>query len=898
MKSIDKTKTARGLTLTLLLIVTSMSVLVSAPVSADSARVTNNEEIIVSISSYQPYYDRDSSFTVSVMAKNLDAQTEYDLDWKLCYANSNQSCSSDSTHNTPSGSVDLGSGNLFTTATITFDDTGASTETYDATTGTWTTSGFDNGTYAIDVDLNVQGVSLDTNASEMFTLGGEGYFDDMDTENGFGNILLTQKVNVSGTFRMDHNIRDLLHYSVSCDLIESSTSTTVATDSSQQIIGYYDYTYFDSIELSPSNGGIHYVQCHAVRDFDSTVVSTIWESTNFEVINADITGSEEVQLTSSMLDYFDRSDSVNTVQISTTADFSNLFSGTEYTATWKLCYAISNHNCSSDSTYYTPVGSIDFTANSNTHQLSITFDDTGAFTETYDPSTGTYTISGFENATYAIDVDLNVQGVSLDTNASEMFTLGGEGYFDDMDTENGFGNILLTQKVNVSGTFRMDHNIRDLLHYSVSCDLIESSTSTTVATDSSQQIIGYYDYTYFDSIELSPSNGGIHYVQCHAVRDFDSTVVSTIWESTNFEVIDDTSNQDDATISITNAMTNGHAVITISGIDLDAGQGYSLEWKVTDDTNTGLGNVMIQNDHVWTQGNDGTHEYVLDFHDLADSTNACFNVVLKAGETEIHSPNEICWNQASTADGDSDNVLDPVDQCPQTPSGAANVQANGCTDSDSDGVDDTVELECKTDPNNANSVPLDSDNDGDCDEIDPDNDNDGYTDVIELLRGTDPFDKNSVPANQLPMCAVHYSLEVDGWQEITGEASIASLSPMTPGSTSSNPTLVVPSGNYYIIAICEDPDGDPTTVTINDIVIGPVTGEVKAAALVEVGEDIEESIPVTVTWTDGKESATTTIHVNLDGDAQAPSSSTPGFTALLGISAMLGAAMLLRRRID
>jgi len=641
MKSIDKTKTARGLGLTFLLITTSMLALISAPVSADSARVTNNEEITVSISSYQPYYDRDSSFTVSVMAKNLDPQSEYNLDWNLCYAYSNHTCNSDSTYNTPSGSVDLGSGNHLTTATITFDDTGSISETYDATIDTWTTSGFENGTYAIDVELNVQGVPLDTNASEMFTLGGKGYFSSIS----FDNILLAQKVNFSTSLHMDHYIRSLLDYSVSCDLIESSTSTTVATDSSQQLTGW-------GTSLAPVNG-----------------------------------------------------------------------------------------------------------------------------------------------------------------------------------------------------------------------------------------------------FELSPSNGGIHYVECNGVREFDSTVVAT-WTSNNFEVIDDTSNQDDATISITNAMTNGHAVITISGIDLDAGQGYSLEWKVTDDTNTGLGNVMMQNDHVWVQGNDGTHEYVLDFHDLADSTNACFNVVLKAGETDIHTPAEVCWNQASTADGDSDGILDPVDQCPQTPSGAANVQANGCTDSDSDGVDDTVELECKTDPNNANSVPLDSDNDGDCDEIDPDDDNDGYTDVIELLRATDPFDKNSVPANQLPMCAVHYSLEVDGWQEITGEASIASLSPMTPGSTSSNPTLVVPSGNYYIIAVCEDPDGDPTTVTINDIVIGPVTGEVKAAALVEVGEDIEESIPVTVTWTDGKDSATTTIHVNLDGDAVAPSSSTPGFSAIVGIVAMLGAAMLLRRRLD
>tara|TARA_B110000438_G_C15814036_1_gene651063 strand:+ start:443 stop:2518 length:2076 start_codon:yes stop_codon:yes gene_type:complete len=48
------------------------------------------------------------------------------------------------------------------------------------------------------------------------------------------------------------------------------------------------------------------------------------------------------------------------------------------------------------------------------------------------------------------------------------------------------------------------------------------------------------------------------------------------------------------------------------------------------------------------------------------------------------------------------------------------------TDSDGDGWIDIDEIACSTDPNDENSVPIDSDSDDFCDAIDSDDDNDGY----------------------------------------------------------------------------------------------------------------------------------------------------------------------------
>jgi len=59
-------------------------------------------------------------------------------------------------------------------------------------------------------------------------------------------------------------------------------------------------------------------------------------------------------------------------------------------------------------------------------------------------------------------------------------------------------------------------------------------------------------------------------------------------------------------------------------------------------------------------------------------------------------------------------------------------------DTDGDGFYDDDEITCGSDPNNATSVPQDTDADGICDVMDPDDDNDGYNDTSDAF----PLDSN------------------------------------------------------------------------------------------------------------------------------------------------------------
>ncbi|MCS5533285.1 MAG: hypothetical protein NZ736_03385, partial [Candidatus Poseidoniaceae archaeon] len=108
--------------------------IIAAPVSADSGRITGTEEIQVSVTN--DYYDRTttsttSQITVTILSSNLDTNTEYTLDWELCFYSWNN-CNlyeeaTASSINDPAeteGTIDLGSGNMLTTTTITFTDPG------------------------------------------------------------------------------------------------------------------------------------------------------------------------------------------------------------------------------------------------------------------------------------------------------------------------------------------------------------------------------------------------------------------------------------------------------------------------------------------------------------------------------------------------------------------------------------------------------------------------------------------------------------------------------------------------------------------------------------------------------------------------------------------------------
>ena len=634
---------------------------------------------------------------------------------------------------------------------------------------------------------------------------------------------------------------------------------------------------------------------------------------DFEVIDADITGLEEYTFQTPSTVYYDRTTSSTTTQITVSVDFTELYVGETYTFAWELCggkYSWSNCNLYSELSadpMTDPTGTegeVDFVPTTATHTETFTFDDPGLLVHTPDPAGNTDgTYEGLRNGTYWFRGVLDVQNVILITkNSNDQFALGGE-----------LSNALLYQNNNIlkntgtffGGLFTFDYDIDGLLDFDINCGLYEDGVTTPVDTQVISAITAYDENLYFsgggNASSANPfmptASSGTHHIECSLTRLADNTVMDTIIGN-DFEVIDDTSNQDDATMAVSVAMhaTEGWGTVAISAVDLDAGQEYRFDWVVNDNTATPP-TAMMQNDHVWVEGNDGTHTYDLPFHDLADTTDACITVVFKAGTTELATDSNVCWVSASTADADGDGVYDKNDLCENTPA-SATVQSDGCSDSDGDGVDSTVETECGSDPNDINSVPTDLDNDGICDLLDTDADGDGALNLDEDAAGTDPMDANSFPSNMLPTCAVYYSLEVDGMPtSFDGDAAIPALSGATAQAGVNSltpPVITVPAGSYYITAHCIDTDGDDITVTVNDITVGPIAGEVSAGAIIVIGEDVDETLDVTISWTDGTDTLTAIITVNMDGDSGPATIPGFGFTLAM-MSIMLAGFVALRR---
>ena len=905
--------------------------LLAVPINAEEAegRSTGNEEIIVSIT--QDYYNRGSDITVTFTSINLDTNTEYSIDWELCYVGG-EGCylyAMVDNHDSQDPSESEGQ-ETFTatsssqTVTIVFDDPGDLEyvqDPNDPNLGTYT--GIENASYYFNAVLNVQGVYLHSNESEEFVLGGmvkPSYSEIYEISNHLKNT----EIFVDGRFRMDYYNYNILNYGFTCELFEDGVSSPVDSVTFQRS-GYYDSLTFNTVSANDNQGvseglmptaasGTHHVECTLIRLADNYAMHTL-VSNDFQIIDETVTGNEELIPTDLSSTYFDRTTTGSTSQISFDITVENMYAGTTYNIDWELCYVggegcylyamVDNHDSQDPSE---SEGQETFTATSSSQTVTIVFDDPGDLEyvqDPNDPNLGTYT--GIENASYYFNAVLNVQGVYLHSNESEEFVLGGmvkPSYSEIYEISNHLKNT----EIFVDGRFRMDYYNYNILNYGFTCELFEDGVSSPVDSVTFQRS-GYYDSLTFNTVSANDNQGvseglmptaasGTHHVECTLIRLADNYAMHTL-VSNDFQIIDDTSNQDDATISVSVDMhpTESWGTVVIDSMDLDSGQEYTLDWMV-EDYSSGSPVLMIENDHIWVEGSDGVDSYSLEFHDLADTTDACITVVFIAGDTELQTVSNVCWASASTSDFDGDGVYDKDDLCPNSPAGAV-VQADGCSDSDGDGFDSGYEVDCGSDPNDQQSIPSDVDNDGTCDALDADADDDGYLNEDEVAAGTDPLDSSSKPGNRLPTCAVYYSLEVDGIPTtFDGDAAIPALSGVSAQTAVSAlipTTIAVPEGNYYITAHCVDLDGDDITVTVNDITVGPMAGEVSAGAVIEIGEDVDETMDVQITWSDGTDSLTALVTVELDGDNQ---SLIPGFGTALTIMALLCAGFILARKDD
>lgn len=95
------------------------------------------------------------------------------------------------------------------------------------------------------------------------------------------------------------------------------------------------------------------------------------------------------------------------------------------------------------------------------------------------------------------------------------------------------------------------------------------------------------------------------------------------------------------------------------------------------------------------------------------------------------SKGELSWDLSSVNDHDEDGCHDLLED----------------NDDDNDGFTDTIEANCLSDPLDDQSIPLNTDGTGDCDELDTDDDDDGFSDIIEVNCLSDPLDDQSIPLN-------------------------------------------------------------------------------------------------------------------------------------------------------
>ena len=105
----------------------------------------------------------------------------------------------------------------------------------------------------------------------------------------------------------------------------------------------------------------------------------------------------------------------------------------------------------------------------------------------------------------------------------------------------------------------MDYYNYNILTYDLTCELFEDGVSSPVDSVTFQRS-SYYEELNFNTVSADDNQGvseglmptaasGTHHVECTLTRLADNYDMHTI-VSNDFQIIDDTSNQDDATISV------------------------------------------------------------------------------------------------------------------------------------------------------------------------------------------------------------------------------------------------------------------------------------------------------------------------------------------------------------
>ena len=894
------------------------------------ADYTGLESITASTDSI--FYEHNNSITLSISLAELYVGTEYTLNYNMCDIWSGwnsvlreytyhcgadvQYGISDDPATTTIDETDIGvfSGQFIFTpvadthteqVTFTIPSCCGDEQDYFANNVLLSVDSLKNDSLAFELSLEVYNVVLVEEFSNTFVLGGELLNDIVKYKRD--TILIGMDSQTETHWYLDTPNTFTLTYTITCDLYNS---TGVSVESKSRTWSHNGNPGGDIYHVPPTPGEFT-SECTLTRNIDGKLMGTQTAGT-LTVIDVNYTGEERHDVITDSNFYPHNS------SIELTVSVTDAYPDTNYTIEYSLCKLATDYEngvfdtfCNGvpwSTSYNVPIedqtllsGQFNFTPTSSTHVET--------FTIAVPECCGTFANNvewWLENASMAFESTLMIQGVELDNGEDESsyFTIGGAVSSSQMMHSSHL--LLPNMNLYVDMIWMLDHRNEFILSYEEQCNLIDATTLAVL--DSTSSLWGHRpaQVNTMNSV-FSPPGEGDYYVECTLTRVADSSLMSS-HTGDLVTVLPDLGNQDDATLSVNKILKpEGWGLVLVSMTQLDAGQQYSIFWEVIDNSSTGTSTIMASGDFTWVEGTDSDEDHILEFNAMADSTAACFSVELFAADQLLVSidgldpNNNLCWNQNSVSDLDSDGVYDKTDECPTTPYGSI-VQLNGCSDADLDGWDDSVEIECNSDYQNPTSIPSDFDQDGICDALDADDDNDGFTDQIEYQRGTNPFDITNFPVNQLPVCTFYYTLELDGLPiTVTGDTEVSILvigTSSVPGlGTGITPIITVPAGSYFMVVTCEDIDNDPIMLSVNNMEIGPAYGEVTASAILTLTPSSDETLDAVISWSDGTNSASTVVTVNLE---QTGSTSTylPGFTVSLGILALLGATIVSRKTDD
>ncbi|PXY72268.1 MAG: hypothetical protein CXX80_10265 [Methanobacteriota archaeon] len=193
---------------------------------------------------------------------------------------------------------------------------------------------------------------------------------------------------------------------------------------------------------------------------------------------------------------------------------------------------------------------------------------------------------------------------------------------------------------------------------------------------------------------------------------------------------------------------------------------------------------------------------------------------------------------------------------------------------------------------------MDSDGDGVC--------NSEPTDV-EIVW-TRPASEPEPVIDTTPVCDIYY--HVGGAVLTAGSTWSVQLQGAVSFEVPSNGeySLALPVGSYSVVLACNDAESDAIVVSVTD---GTDTwggtaqdGVIYAEGMFNISEDnVNSAIDINLTWSSTDFGGTFNIHFTAvesiaDAIEDSDTGGLPGFTSVLTITAMLGAAMILARRKD